>query len=67
MGFVKIPNTERILPVFAETKVRLIPDAVTGKIDVRGIEIPEYEFAEGDIDKGSNENIETAEGKAYEE
>lgn len=53
--------------MFAETKVRLIPDAVTGKIDVRGIEIPEYEFAEGDIDKGSNENIETAEGKAYEE
>ena len=27
-------------------KARLISDVVTGKIDVRGIEIPEYEFAE---------------------
>ncbi len=36
-----------------EYRVRLVADTVTGKIDVRGIEIPEYEFAEeqtGDID-----------------
>ena len=27
-----------------ELKTRLISDVVTGRIDVRGIEIPEYEF-----------------------
>lgn len=29
-----------------ELKARIIADVVTGKIDVRGIEIPEYEFVE---------------------
>ena len=31
-------------------KTRLISDTVTGKIDVRGIEIPEYEFVDEDAD-----------------
>ena len=35
----------------------LISDAVTGKIDVRGIEIPEYEFVDEDIDN-ADENLE---------
>ena len=36
-----------------EFKTRLISDVVTGKIDVRGIEIPEYEYTaeESDIDE----------------
>ncbi len=36
-----------------ECKTRLISDVVTGKIDVRGIEIPEYEYTaeESDIDE----------------
>ena len=38
-------------------KTRLISDAVTGKIDVRGIEIPEYEFVDEDNDN-VDENLE---------
>lgn len=33
-----------------DLKTRLISDTVTGKIDVRGIEIPEYESVDKDID-----------------
>lgn len=48
-----------------DLKTRLISDTVTGKIDVRGIEIPEYEFVDEDIDnadevmeQGVNEPLE---------
>ena len=34
-----------------EFKTRLISDIVTGKIDVRGIEIPEYEYVEEEADE----------------
>ena len=51
----------------AELKNRLIADVVTGKIDVRGTEIPEYEFVEENLDEGSNENAETVEGEMDEE
>ena len=40
-----------------DLKIRLIADTVTGKIDVRGIEIPEYEFVEETID-GDSEGCE---------
>lgn len=33
-----------------ECKTKIIADAVTGKIDVRGIEIPEYEFVDEDAE-----------------
>ena len=33
-----------------DLKTRLISDTVTGKIDVRSIEIPEYEYVDEDID-----------------
>lgn len=46
---------------------RLVSDVVTGKIDVRGIEIPEYDFVRDDIGKESDENTETMEGETYEE
>lgn len=36
--------------VLEEYKVKLISDIVTGKIDVRGIEIPEYELVDEDMD-----------------
>ena len=43
---------ERMLDSLQNLKNRLIPDVVTGKIDVRGIEIPEYEFiAEESLDE----------------
>ena len=50
-----------------ELKVRLISDTVTGKIDVRGIEIPEHQFVEEYLDKENDETIETIEGDADEE
>lgn len=36
------------IDVLREYKIRLISDVVIGKIDVRGIEIPEYEYVEED-------------------
>ena len=36
--------------VLRELSSHIISDAVTGKIDVRGIEIPEYEFVDGEAD-----------------
>lgn len=37
-----------------ECKTKIIADTVTGKIDVRGIEIPEYEFVDEDTDAGDD-------------
>ena len=45
------------ISVLREYRVRLVADTVTGKIDVRGIEIPEYEFVDEDIDN-ADENLE---------
>ena len=48
--------------MLVELKTRLIADTVTGKIDVRNIEIPEYEFvgeesqAEEELDVEGNDN-----------
>lgn len=38
------------ISVLKEFSVRMISDVVTGKIDVRGIEIPEYEYTAEDAD-----------------
>ena len=43
-------NLKKQIEEFQSLKTRIIADAVTGKIDVRGIEIPEYEFVDEDID-----------------
>lgn len=58
--------TEEI-SVLREYKVRLVADTVTGKIDVRDVKIPQYEFAGDDIGKESDGNTETMEGETYEE
>lgn len=52
-----IQNIRDIIAGLEDLKTRLISDAVTGKIDVRGIEIPEYEFVDEDIDN-ADENLE---------
>lgn len=52
-----IQNIRDIIAGLEDLKTRLISDAVTGKIDVRGIEIPEYEFVDEDIDN-ADENSE---------
>lgn len=58
-------NLKKQIEEFQSLKTRIIADAVTGKIDVRGIEIPEYEFVDEDIDnadevmeQGVNEPLE---------
>lgn len=43
--------------VLEEYKNKIIADTVTGKIDVRGIDIPEYEFVDEDTDN-VDENLE---------
>lgn len=44
--------------VLEEYKNKIIADTVTGKIDVRGIEIPEYEFVDEDADAGNEDGSE---------
>jgi type I restriction enzyme S subunit len=41
--------------ILQELKTRLISDVVTGQIDVRGIEIPDYEYVEEESDEESDE------------
>lgn len=41
---------ERQISILEELKKRLISDVVTGQIDVRGVDIPEYEYTEELID-----------------
>ena len=52
--------------VLEEYKNKVIADAVTGKIDVRGIEIPEYEFVDEDNDN-VDENLEQGADEPLEE
>lgn len=44
------------ISVLQEYRVRLVADTVTGKIDVRGIEIPEYEFVDEDTDADNEDD-----------
>lgn len=52
--------------VLEEYKNKVIADAVTGKLDVRGIEIPEYEFVDEDNDN-VDENLEQGAAEPPEE
>ena len=57
-----IENVRKYVESLNELKTRLIADTVTGKIDVRNIDIPDYEFigeesqAEEEIDAEGSEN-----------
>ena len=42
----------------SELKNRIISDVVTGKIDVRDVEIPEYEHIDDVVDDGDGEENE---------
>lgn len=52
-----IENIRKYVIMLQELKARLIADTVTGKIDVRDVEIPEYEFVE-ELESNSEENVE---------
>lgn len=49
-------NLKKQIEEFQSLKTRIIADAVTGKIDVRGIEIPEYEFVDEDADADNEDD-----------
>ena len=55
-----IDTTQKEIEVLNDLRAQLISDVVTGKIDVRGIEIPNYEFVaeEADIDSDSGDDTE---------
>ena len=49
-------NLKKQIEEFQSLKTRIIADAVTGKIDVRGIEIPEYEFVDEDAEADNEDD-----------
>lgn len=51
-----IKKMEEKIENLQDLKIRLIADTVTGKIDVRGIEIPEYEFVDEDADANNEDD-----------
>jgi type I restriction enzyme S subunit len=52
---LSIANKKLQIEKFHELKSRLISDVVTGKMDVRGIEIPDYEFVAESVDEEMDE------------
>lgn len=52
---IAIEKLSEAVDILEEYKAKLIADTVTGKIDVRGIEIPEFEFTDEDIDSADTE------------
>lgn len=61
--FDRVQNAlENQIELLHELKNKFIADAVTGKIDVHGIEIPEYEFVDEESDaEGDSEEVEEQE------
>ncbi len=53
-----IQNIRDIIAGLEDLKTRLISDVVTGKIDVRSIEIPKYEFVDEDADADNEDDSE---------
>lgn len=50
-----IESIEKEIKILQEYSDRIISDVVTGQIDVRGVEIPEYEYTEEMIDDVTDE------------
>ena len=47
--------------VLEEYKTKLIADVVTGKVDVRRVEIPDYEYVDEEADSETDDDSEEAE------
>lgn len=63
-----IKNINNEIAFLIEYRTRLISDVVTGQVDVRGVEIPEFEYVTDEADDASNdENIDTEETEDKEE
>lgn len=56
---VAISNLEKQIDQITELRTRLISDVVTGRVDVRGIEVPEFEYVgEADVAEEQDEESE---------
>ena len=47
--------------MLSEFKLQLLSDVITGKIDVRDIEIPDYEYVADETDTDSDEDADMGE------
>lgn len=66
--YVKLIKTlKKEIEVLNEFKTRLISDVVTGKIDVRNIEIPDYEYVANEADTDIDEDANTEDTDEQEE
>lgn len=63
----EIKILEKEIATLQEYKTRLISDVVTGQIDVRNIEVPEYEFVDEDNDFEADDNEELEEVEEQED
>ncbi len=59
-----VKNKEQQLDGLNDLKARLISDVVTGKIDVRGVEVPEYEYVDETPETEDSEIAEDEEQEA---
>lgn len=64
---VAIEKLSAEVETLEEYKTKLIADVVTGKIDVRDIEIPEYEYVDEDADSASDSNDDSDDTEEQEE
>ena len=48
---VAISNLEKQIDQITELRTRLISDVVTGRVDVRGIEVPEFEMVRDTVEE----------------
>ena len=64
---VAIEKLSAEVETLEEYKTKLIADVVTGKIDVRDIEIPEYEFVDEDADTDSDSDDDSDDTEEQEE
>ncbi len=53
-----ISRAEREIELIQEYRTRLVSDVVTGKVDVRSIEIPDFELVEPDLEAQDEEDSE---------
>jgi len=56
-----ISRTELEIELIQEYRSRLVSDVVTGKLDVRGIEIPDFEPVEADLELEEDDESESEE------
>ena len=64
---VAIEKLSTEVETLEEYKTKLITDVVTGKIDVRDVEIPEYEFVDEEADADSDSDDDSDDTEEQEE